>query len=79
MGLLELAQLLNVVHQVTPGDVLHHKIQAILGRSEPGLGMRTRPPVVGKFPFLRLQGKGGRLWTHPVRNREQLSTLPQRP
>ena len=31
MGLLKLAQLLNVVHQVAPGDILHHKIQTILG------------------------------------------------
>lgn len=26
MGFLKLAQLLNVVHQVTSGDILHHKI-----------------------------------------------------
>lgn len=44
MGLLKLAQLLNVVHQVTPGDILHHKIQAILGASGHGLEARTRPP-----------------------------------
>lgn len=30
MGLLKLAQLLDVVHQVAPRDILHHKIQAIL-------------------------------------------------
>lgn len=48
MGLLKLAQLLNVVHQVAPGDILHHKIQAILGEEE-GRGRvleaRTRPPA----------------------------------
>lgn len=41
MGLLKFAQLLNVVHQVAPGDIFHHKIQAILGRSGRGLEART--------------------------------------
>ena len=36
VGFLKLAQLLNVVHQVAPGDILHHKIQAILGRGWTG-------------------------------------------
>jgi hypothetical protein len=43
MGLLKLAQLLNVVHQVAPGYILHHEIQAILGRSGRGLDKRTHP------------------------------------
>lgn len=45
MGLLKLAQLLNVVHQVAPGDVLHHKIQTVLrgGGGGEWAEARTRP------------------------------------
>lgn len=46
MGLLKLAQLLNVVHQVAPSDILHHKIQTILGGSGRGLEARARPSGV---------------------------------
>lgn len=57
MGLLKLAQLLNVVHQVAPSDILHHKIQAILGRSGRDLEARTRPPGVGNVHPCPLETK----------------------
>lgn len=73
VGLLKLAQLLDVVHQVAPGDILHHKIQAILRRSGRGLEERTRPPGRGNHPFLPTPDKRGRLQIDPNTNPEQLA------
>jgi hypothetical protein len=47
MGLLETANLLDVVHEVTPVHILHHKVQAVLRKESKH---QSQHPILSQDP-----------------------------